>query len=228
VEEAAGPGREREGERVAEGIAEEELGGREHPVFGADGQDVLGVVMAVEQRPVTVDGGLGRSRRPRRVEPEGHGVGADGLGGDGARRRAPHERRELDDDRALHVVEGGVQVRVREDNPGAAVREDDVELAGGEPGVERDRDGAQLERAQEGGGEADTVMHEERHALLWLDAEPAEPAGGSVGERGELTVRIRPLGSHDGRARGQPLGEGLVDQEGGGVVDGEIGHRRSG
>ena len=59
--------------------------------------------------------------------------------------------------RSMSVERGG-QLPVRDHNLGAAVREDNVELAGGEPGVEGDRDGAQLERAQEGGGEADTVM----------------------------------------------------------------------
>src|SRR3989304_4407912 len=63
---------------------------------------------------------------------------------------------------------------------------------GGRPGIEGDRARAQLERAQEGGGEADTVVQEERHALLGLDAEPAQPAGCAVRERGELTVRVRP------------------------------------
>ena len=84
-----------------------------------------------------------------------------------------------------------------------------------------------LSAAKNGGREADTVMHEERHALLGLDAEPAEPAGRAVRERGQLAVRVRPLGCHDGRAGGQPLGEGLVNQEGRGVVDVEIGHGRS-
>jgi len=94
-------------------------------------------------------------------------------------------------------------------------------------GVEGHRDSAQLERAQEGGGEADAVMHEKRHAPLGLEAEPAEPAGRAVGERGELAERVRPLWSHDGRAGGQPLGERLVDQERGGVVDVQISHRQS-
>jgi len=60
----AGARVERDRERIAEGVRKEKLGGGEHPVPGPDGQHAIGILMAREQGPVTVDGGLGRSRRP--------------------------------------------------------------------------------------------------------------------------------------------------------------------
>jgi len=87
---------------------------------------------------------------------------------------------------------------VRDDDPRAAIGQEDLELAGSEPGVERDGHRAQLEGADEGGREADAVVHEERDALLGLDAQLAEPVGRAIRQRGELAIGVRALGSHDG------------------------------
>ena len=70
---------ERDEERVAERVREEQLRRREDAIGRVGGEHVVAIVAAGEKIAMQMHGGLGGARRARRVEPERHGVEADGL-----------------------------------------------------------------------------------------------------------------------------------------------------
>ena len=90
VEDRARPHREREGERVAQAVGEEELRHREGDVVRADRQHVAGVGLGgVAQRPVPVHRGLGRAGGAGGVQPERGGVGDGRIGRRGLLEEVP-------------------------------------------------------------------------------------------------------------------------------------------
>ncbi|MCY1293744.1 hypothetical protein D9M70_430120 [compost metagenome] len=73
--------RHREGQRIAQPIGKEQLGGREHHVVLADAEHLAGIeVGGMEQVAVGVHRALGSAGRARRIEPERHVVGAGARG----------------------------------------------------------------------------------------------------------------------------------------------------
>ena len=183
------PTRERKGQRVAEAVGEEELGGREADVVFAQSEDRLAVEL---DGPIGVGVGMDGSLRPAsragRIEPEG-GVVGTGPGGPGEGRAAGEKGLELGlaeferlgrarDDDLVDLVVGSGQRRLQhrfdraadDRGLGARMLEHEGVVVGGEQGVDRNRDHAGEHRPQKGDRPVRAVEHEQHHALLALDA----------------------------------------------------------
>ena len=176
-----------------------------------------------------VHGGLGRARRARGVEPEGHRVEADGLRGEPVV-GAGDELREVDDRPQvwqLGVVAGNdaSQRRVGHEHPGSTVAEHVRPLGGAEPRVEGHRDRADPKSAEERGHPGKAVRKEHGHALLGLDTEGAQPLARAGGQREHLGVGCRGVGRDDGGRSTVPGPDAIVEKRRDRVGDHERGPR---
>ncbi len=111
------------------------------------------------------------------------------------------------------------QQRLRDDDrPRPAVRQHERELAGGQLGVDRDRNDTGLDRAEEGGREVDRVVQAEKNALLRLNAESSHESGKTVHPFGKLRVAIPSVIVDECSLCAASGGEVALDQVGSGVV----------
>ena len=214
---------ERKGERVAEAIGEEKLGGGEADVALVQAQDRLAVKLG---RPIGIGvrmhGPLGPAGRTGRIEPEGRIVGV-GAGGPGQGRRAAEEilERDLvrlkrldwarDDDRVDLVIrlgERGFQRRLDraadERGLGARMFQHIGEIVGGEQRVDRDRDGAREHRPQEGDRPVEAILHQDQRALLAPDASILQSCGETARAIVEFAIGQRAEIVDEGRLAGAP------------------------
>ena len=92
------------------------------------------------------------------------------------------------------------------------------QVPGGEPRIERHRDGADLDRGEERRREADAVRQEQGDPLLGLDAAGAQRVARAVDEGAQLGIGDAPGRRDQRRLIAQALGDRLIDEGGGGVV----------
>ncbi len=177
--------RQRERQRVAQPVREEELRRGEADVVLGEPQDVLRVQHVGPVRVgMRVDGAFRRAGRARRIEPERRLVGVRGsrfprgsrAGDIGAEIALPRCERSgrIDHPHRLDVVPAALhrllerrQQRGRYDRgPRAAVRQHERVVVGGEQRVDGDRHDAAVDRAEERDRPIDGVVSEEQQALL--------------------------------------------------------------
>ena len=203
-------------ERVAEGIGEEQLRGREHAVLARDAEHTFTVPAAGQQIAVHVDGRARRTRGSRRVEPEGHVLVADGLGrelprrlarGVGHHELAAGQRRQQ---RAQHARRGGVG----DHHARPAVGQRRRRALGSQTRVEGHGDGADAEGAEERGRPVQAIRQEDGHALLGLDAEAAERVAEATGPREEIRIAGAARGRDDHGPRTVAGGHVVVEKRG--------------
>ena len=225
----------RERQRIAEAIGEEQLGGGEADIVLAQGQHGFAVKL---QSPVGVavrmHRAFGPAGRARGIKPESGIVGA-GRGGllhrpgggekglefglaefERAGRARDHDLVDLVvglDERAL---ESGLQRAADQHGLGAGVFKHIGVVVGGEQRVDRDRDRAGIERAEEGHGPIDGVEHEDQHALLALDPGRAQGAGEAADALGKVAVGEAALVVEEGGFGGAA---GIGGEEMGGDVE---------
>ena len=221
-------GAEPEGEReaVAQAVGMEELGRREDDVVLAQAEHLareglarhLDVVMQVHDA-------LGLAGRARAVEPEGHVVAVRGRRvelvalchqsrvefGDVAVGDAADEVADVDPvERLAHARQqggvGGHDVRVGVLGV-VAVVVDAIERTDG------DRDGADLQGAEEERGEGRRVVEDHQHAVLAADAELAQQVPGAVGLPAQPVVGQRRVGGEVGGLLAAAGLDVAVDQE---------------
>ena len=75
-----------------------------------------------------------------------------------------------------------------DERAGAAVAQHEIVIRGGQQRVDRDRNDAGLDRAQEERREIHGVEKTEQHALFRLDTEAAQSVGGTVDPLGKLGI----------------------------------------
>ncbi len=182
----------------------EERRDREVPVLVRRAQDVRGIgVGAPDHVVLEVDGALREARGAGRVQPEadvvrrrvrGRELGRRGAHG-GLERGRPGGRVAAGDEHVPEVREPLARLehllderRRHDDGDGAAVLEDVAQVVRRQERVRRDRDRADLDRAEERVDEGGRVQAEDDDALLHPDAELAQRVAAAVDARSELAV----------------------------------------
>ncbi|MCY1220038.1 hypothetical protein D9M72_320370 [compost metagenome] len=200
--------RHREGQRIAQPIGKEQLGGREHDVVLADAQHLAGIqVSRMEQVAMRVHGALGPSGRARRIQPERHVVraAAHGLRGrtrarqhraHAARRRAIGMRRRLDHHRRQPALLDGRlhyrQQRLRHHHGArAAVAKHIGVIVCGQQGIDRHRHHARQQAAEKYRGEINGIERAQQQPLFLAEARVAQRAGKAAGAGIELGISQR-------------------------------------
>ena len=229
--------RHRERERVAEPVREEQLRSREDDVVFAHAEHVAREQLGgADHARLHVQRALRLTGGTRRVEPEADVVGPRRRGL-GDRRRGVHQRGErgiarvrqraarIGDDEAPGPAREArgffvrrEQLRRDDRRLGATVGEDEREVERLEQRVDRDRNDAGLDRAEERRREVDRVEQAEHDALLDVDAERAQRAGAAVDAARELAVGARAVLVDERRLLGTRRKVPL-DQIDGGVVE---------
>ena len=224
VEKGLRAGVERNEQRVAERIREEELGRRQYAIALGRAEDVDAIVAAREQVAMSVDGGFGAARRARRIEPECHRLVVHRL----SRQRVGRPRLQrfesgvaavARDDDALELRplaercrEIAEQCRVAHEHARAAVGQHRRPVGGAEPRVERNGDGADAQRAEECGGPRDAIGQQQRDALAALDTRAAQHVARPAHETEQLRVGGRGLEPDDGRTGAAPVRDVVVEE----------------
>ena len=234
-------GEERDQQRVAERVSEEQLGGRERPVRLRGAQHVDGVVPAREQVAMRVDGRLRPAGRARRVEPEGAGLAAHGLHRERVR-RARLQRFQArgiaaaGDDHVRRVRQRAELRRevaqprgVGDEHARAAVGEHRRPVGGGKPGVQRDGHDADAEGTEEDRRPRERIGQQQCHALPGRQAEATQRIARPAGQREQIGVGRRRLGRDDGGTRAPAGGDVVVEERGHRVGHGRVdGHNTIG
>ena len=233
VEHGRGAHVEREIQGVAEPVGEEQPGHGEAAVVRADLQYVPPERLAADDHVVVqVHGGLGRTRRTGRVQPEGDVVlgrvrrvelvrlRGHELGQPDLPRPGPARHHELPQEPEMRPdrFDRRCQVLAGDDDRGAAVVQDVLVIARLEERVRRHRHGADLQRTPKRVHELGTVGQQQQHALLHADTEPSQRVAAAVGAGPHLAVRDIPAAAANGEPAGAAFRDVAVDEPGGGVA----------
>ena len=189
-EDAGGANREREIHAVSQPVREEQLGHAEAPVALADAEHAARVAVGAHAHVVLqVNAALRATGGAGRIQPECRCVAAGRRGlelrGPGGGERLESDRPLLvnlvahDDNMAHRLADGDglagfARQRAAEDNdPRGRVPDRVLVFSSGPPGVQRYRDRADLDGAEERGNHLRPVQHQQDNAFLGPDAELA-------------------------------------------------------
>ena len=131
--------------------------------------------------------------------------------GDDQRRPRPRQRGQC----SLHDRQ---QRRGDDDGAGAAVRRHEGEFGGSQLGVDRNRNGPGLDRAEKGCRKIDRVVQAKEDALLRMNSEPPHEIGKPVHPFGELGIAVSTAIVDKSRLCAAPGIEVSPDQVGRGIV----------
>ena len=169
----SGARRHRECQAVAEPVGEEQLGGGKQHVVFAHAQRRPGIELSRARHvAVKMHRPLGLACRARGVEPEAHLV-LHGIGRAEDRalgRDQPREFAAILDDAVVQSLEGRGEIRRDEGRLRAGVAQHEGVVVARQPRIDRHRDDAGLDGAEEAGVEIRRVIEAEKDALLAPDA----------------------------------------------------------
>ena len=243
-EDAGRPDRQGKIQRVAETVGEEQLRDAEAAIGGTDAEHAFPEQLSAHHHVVMqVHAALRGAGAARRIEPERGRIAAclvrHQLGRPFVQQiveRSVPRRRSIADDHdvlerrdvaARDRGDARQQVCVDDRDAGAGIVEN-VAVVGRLPQrVQRDRHGADLDRAEERGGEGRRVEEEEDDAFFRPDAESvAEGAAAAVDPLGQVGVRHPLVAALDRHRRAPALGGVAIDEVARGVErlgDAEVG-----
>ena len=212
-------------ERVAEAEGEVHLRGRERQVVGSQAEDPdADQIGGGHEVAMRVDRGLGQAGRARGVAPVHH-VLVDRCGRRQVARGLGHEAGKLGGGehrakpgaRGADAADGLGDCRLGDDDPGAAVLEQEGILLAPHERVDRNGDGAELCRRPERRHERRGVVEGEHDALLDAESEPGQGVTGTIRRLGDVGAGDRPAVMTEGRALAAPFSHVTVHEEGRGV-----------
>ena len=129
---------------------------------------------------------------------------------------------------AAHLAKGVRQRRADQRHLGSGVVQEVGVVVGLEVGVDRDRDRAQLDGAEEGACEVGAVQNRHEDAVLHLDAQLAQRVAPTVGGFGDLAVGVVAVLGADRHLAGAAGFQVGVQEVSGGVVSiGQLDHESS-
>ncbi len=119
---------------------------------------------------------------------------------------------------ADRLVEFRQQILGDDQQPGAAVAQHEAVIVLGHQRIDRDRDHAGLDRAEERGRPVDGVEQTHQHALLAADAQRAQHVAEALGALGEIGIAVFAAMIDEGDLAGAAGIEIALENVGGEIV----------